>query len=107
MYSSRTSAATWRITPASIRASSSTASLAGRTYSGGATTEPTTMPTTAPITVSAIRPSTAVSAPPTARMSIALIGTSTMSSPSRNSRPTTSETAIASPRLHQVSGTSG
>ena len=105
VYSERTSAAIRRMTSAAARATSCTASLAGRTYSGGATAAPTTTPTTAPMTVSTIRPSTAMSEPPTARISIALIGTSAMSSPSRNSRPMTSDTATASPRLHQVSGT--
>ena len=105
LYSDRTSVAIRRMTSAAARATSWTASLAGRTYSGGATAAPTTTPTTAPITVSTIRPSTAMSEPPTARISIALIGTSAMSSPRRNSRPITSDTATASPRLHQVSGT--
>ncbi len=93
------------MTSATPRATSCTASLAGRTYSGGATTAPARTPTTAPITVSATRPSAAVPDPPTARTSIALIGTSAISSPSRSSRPITSETAMTIPRLHQVSGT--
>ena len=46
-----------------------------------------------------------MSAPPTASTSIALIGTSLTSSPSRSSRPSTSEPPTAMARLHQVSPT--
>src|SRR3954453_10351006 len=79
------------------------ASPAGCTYSGGAISRFTATPTAAPTRVSTTRPSAALSAPPTARTSIPLIGTSSRCGPSRSSRPATSETATTSPRLHQVS----
>jgi hypothetical protein len=58
------------------------------------------------MTVSTTRPVATLSAPPTASTSIALIGTSDTSAPSRSSRPRMRDPATAMPRLHQVSGTS-
>ena len=47
----------------------------------------------------------AVLLPAAGRMSMALIGTSRMSSPSRRMSPAASATAIRMPRLHQVKPT--
>ena len=57
------------------------------------------------MTVSRTRLVATLSVPPTASTSIALIGTSETSAPSRSSRPRISDPATAMPRLHQVSGT--
>ena len=66
----------------------------------------TATPTAAPMSVSMIRSLATVSSPPTARTSIALIGTSTRWGPSLSSWPTRMDTATRMPRLHQLIPTS-
>jgi hypothetical protein len=90
--------------PASRPASSPTASRAGCTRSG-AKTSPPASPARVPTSVSVIRPVATVSWPAEAKISIALIGTSSRSSPSRSKAPMTSVAAISSPSSHQLKPT--
>ena len=71
----------------------------------GANSRPPIRPAPAPMSVSTTRSLAAVLLPTADRISMALIGTSRMSSPSRRMSPTASATAIRMPRLHQVKPT--
>jgi len=95
--------AIWASRSAIWRLSSPTASLAGCNRSG-AKTRPAASPAAAPMSVSVMR-LVAAACESTEKISIALIGTSRMSSRSRRTRPSTSAPAMSRPSTHQLNGT--
>ena len=85
------------------RVRSPIASLAGCTRSG-AKISPAASPAAAPTSVSVIR-LVAAACESTEKISIALIGTSRVSSRRRSIRPSASVPAMSRPRTHQLNGT--
>ena len=95
--------AIWLSRSAIWRLRSPTASLAGCTRSG-ASTRPAASPAAAPTSVSVMRPVAAV-CESTEKISIALIGTSRISSRRRSTMPSTRVPAMSRPSTHQLNGT--
>ncbi len=95
--------AIWPSRSAIWRLSSPTASLAGCTRTG-ANTRPAASPAAAPTSVSVIRV-LAAACEPTEKISMALIGTSRISSRSRSTMPSASVPATSRPSTHQLNGT--
>jgi hypothetical protein len=87
--------------PATFPARSPAADLAGCTRGLPAKTSPPVSPAAAPMSVSATRPVAAACVPTDEKISIALIGTSSRSSPSRSTRPMTRAAAMTSASCHQ------